>query len=375
MLVINQRQPDDPADESFHFHAAPPKRGTAFKGSAKLDLKVGPRVLKRAILSGFGPRDDDKIGNESLMMAKYKRRTLRDEFDFNRPEECIKLEGEEITRLQALLNREFPETGRYSLARADADSAISEAVSALVNDGKTDVEAVHRLVQALADIPGVAEVLDGASGAGLLSDAIALRKQRQGLAALRRAAEDPTSSEQDFQDVLQSNPWIFGGKFMGEAARRSLVVGEQLDFPLLRPDGSLHIVEIKKAEVKSLVRVYRNKLIAGHDVHDAVGQAMNYLKSLDIEADRILRHFGIDSARASATVVVGHPAYLSMDDYTETDVACALRAYNSHLSRVEVITYKDLIDSAERSLSLPSVAEGLPDQRLPAEDSWDGARG
>src|SRR3954449_3141009 len=110
---------------------------------------------EEGVLSGFGTADGEEVRNEQLLIAKYKRRTLRDEFDYDHPEQCIKLDDrEEITRLKALLNREFPETGRYSLAQADAHSAINQAVSALSADGKADANAIHQLVQALADIAG-----------------------------------------------------------------------------------------------------------------------------------------------------------------------------------------------------------------------------
>jgi hypothetical protein len=372
VLVINQRQSDEPTGDSFRSHVEPPRTGTAFKGQVTVDLKDGPHVLKRAHLTGYGPPDEDRVGKESLVLRKYKRRLLSDEFDFSHPEECVKLEGDEITRLQALLNREFPETGRYAAARADADSALNDAVSALVNEGKVNTEAVHKLVRALADIPGVADVLDGAAGASLLSDAIALRRQQQGLEALRRVAEDPTSDESAFQGMLKDHLWIFGGRFVGEYTRRNLVVGEELDFPLLRPDGSLHLVEIKTANVPRLVKVYRNKLIVGNEVNEAVGQVLNYLKSLDARSDSIFREFGFDSTRASATVVIGHPRFATIPDHIRDDVNCTLRTYNSHLARVEVITYKDLIDGAQRSLTLAGSADGVPDQRHPSEDAWDG---
>src|SRR4051794_28984994 len=70
--------------------------------------------------------------------------------------------------------------------------------------------------------------------------------------------------------MLKDHLWIFGGKFVGKYIRRSLVVGEQLDFPLLRPDGSLHLVEIKTARLPRLVKEYRNKLIVGNDINEVI---------------------------------------------------------------------------------------------------------
>jgi hypothetical protein len=89
----------------------------------------------------------------------------------------------------------------------------------------------------------------------------------------------------------------------------------------------------------------------GTGVHEAVGQAMNYLCHLDEERDRILTKLHIETRRASVTVLIGHPKFVR-DDFTDDQIASTLRTYNSHLSRIEVIHYRDLIENAERDLAL-----------------------
>ncbi len=98
----------------------------------------------------------------------------------------------------------------------------------------------------------------------------------------------------------------------------------------------------------ALVKRYRNAWVPTAEVHDAVGQAINYLVALDEERHEIRSKFGIETRRASATVLIGHPG--SQPDVPEEEIYDALRTMNSHTSRVEVLTYKDLIDSAERTL-------------------------
>jgi hypothetical protein len=75
-----------------------------------------------------------------------------------------------------------------------------------------------------------------------------------------------------------------------------------------------------------------------------------YLVGLDEHRERIFAEFGIDTRRASALVLVGYPQGDS--GVAEEDVNEALRIHNSHLNRVEVRTYKELIDSAERALAV-----------------------
>ena len=157
---------------------------------------------------------------------------------------------------------------------------------------------------------------------------------------------------------------------MGESMRRLLTAGDQLDIPLLRSDGSLHVVELKTACISKLIRKHRGTrepadtpigleevpLIVGTDVNEAVSQTMNYLCHLDESRDHILSRFKIDTRRATATVLVGHPEHLD-GEITADQVASTLRIYNSHLSRIEVMHYQELIENAERALALAADVE------------------
>ncbi|MFE0630517.1 Shedu anti-phage system protein SduA domain-containing protein [Streptomyces sp. NPDC058864] len=94
----------------------------------------------------------------------------------------------------------------------------------------------------------------------------------------------------------------------------------------------------------------------GRAVHRAVSQTQNYLRTLDERRESILARYGVDTRRASATVVIGHPQYVS-DGVTPQQVAETLRTYNTHMARIEVITFETLLESAERMLALST-----PDQ-------------
>jgi hypothetical protein len=137
--------------------------------------------------------------------------------------------------------------------------------------------------------------------------------------------------------------------------RKKFTVLEQLDTPLLRPDGSLHIVELKQANIPRLLITDHGKPILGTEIHIAVEQAMNYLRAFDEQRAEILASLKIDTRRASVTIVIGHVNFID-EKYTEKDLREALRTYNSHLSRIEVITYDELIDGARRTLALDSAA-------------------
>jgi hypothetical protein len=207
--------------------------------------------------------------------------------------------------------------------------------------------------------------LAASSDGTLLAEAVELQRRRAQLDQLRRIVEDPDSQERrDLHPQLKQMAWIFGGRYIGESRRKELTTGDILDIPLLRPDGSLHVVELKGANIPKLVHRYRGPsnpqavagqneelpLIVGTEVHEAVGQVMNYLCHLDEERDHIRARFRIEARRATGTVLIGHPDFVA--DFSDDEIASTLRIYNSHLSRVEVMHYRDLIENAERALAL-----------------------
>ncbi|MER6344027.1 Shedu anti-phage system protein SduA domain-containing protein [Streptomyces sp. NPDC001595] len=192
--------------------------------------------------------------------------------------------------------------------------------------------------------------------AGMLAQLLELRVRRAGLTSLRAAVNHPESSEGALHACLKNQEWIFGGAFVAELARRQYAPDTVLDIPLLRGDGALHVVELKRANIRNLVVRPSGQLMLGAPVHRAVSQTQNYLRTLDEGRDSILAKYGIDTRRASATVVIGHPQYVS-EGITSQQVAETLRTYNTHLARIEVITYETLLESAERMLALSSAEQ------------------
>ncbi|MGW2955152.1 Shedu anti-phage system protein SduA domain-containing protein [Streptomyces eurythermus] len=201
--------------------------------------------------------------------------------------------------------------------------------------------------------------------AGMLAQLLELRARQAGLAALRSVVEDPDSSESALHACLKNQEWIFGGAYVAELARRQYTPETILDIPLLRGDGSLHVVELKRANIKDLVIRRSGHLMLGAAAHRAVSQAQNYLRTLDENRPSILAEHGLDTRRASATVVIGHPRYVT-GDVTSQEIAETLRTYNTHQTRIEVITYETLLDSASRMLALSSARQDTDPDEEPA---------
>ena len=112
--------------------------------------------------------------------------------------------------------------------------------------------------------------------------------------------------------------------------------------------------ELKKPGA-GLIQRHRNHLIVADEVHQAASQCMNYIRTFDEMGAALQTHhrneLGMehDYRRASGTVVIGHPEHVQIPGVTREQVDQTVRSYNAHLSRVSVLTYADVLDSADRS--------------------------
>ncbi|MFJ5925253.1 Shedu anti-phage system protein SduA domain-containing protein [Kitasatospora sp. NPDC092948] len=215
---------------------------------------------------------------------------------------------------------------------------------------------LRSLPQLSAEDLRLAEEVLADADAELLTRMLEFKARKAALDTLGAAVDDPDSSEGALHACLKKQEWIFGGAFVAELARRQYTPDTILDIPLLRADGSLHVVELKRANIESLVVRRSGHLMLGAPAHRAVSQAMNYLRTLDESRPEILAKYGVDARRASATVVVGHSQYVG-GGITPSEVAETIRTFNSHNSRIEVITYETLLESAARMLALSSPQE------------------
>lgn len=227
---------------------------------------------------------------------------------------------------------------------------------------------------------------------GLSAAEAAIVTRRRGIIAeLKEMIKDPSMTERQLHRKIKGHYWIFGGRYTGVSDRTSLIPMDDYDIPLFCTDGSIHIVELKGSYITDLVVRHRSHLIAGTKVHEAVGQAVNYLRDLDeagASMETYYKRNGLeyDLSRARATVVIGNPEFVNipadpkrkLGAATKQMVAQTIRTYNSLMSRVEVVTWVELLDAADRSLKFEEMSAGLvlPGQSgAPAEESDSSSNG
>lgn len=205
------------------------------------------------------------------------------------------------------------------------------------------------------DVAGVVTGL-ASTPAGLSAvEAAVIASRREIIANLQALASAGDTTETIMHQAIASNYWIFGGQYIGIAPRRDFTFLDQYDYPLLCSDGSIQIVEFKGPRA-SLVRRHRNHLIVTNEVHEATSQCLNYLRALDEQGLGLQgtyhNEFGmdIDFRRARGTVIIGNLDPGEESSIAPFQVVQTIRSYNAHLSRIQVVTYSELLDSAERAL-------------------------
>ncbi len=262
-----------------------------------------------------------------------------------------------FTNSPVAVNEPDPTLGFEGLAQAVADHVVEfrrlrkhhDAGAASIAIKLSSRNDLSHVLAALSDTGR------GHTAVGRAGDELAVQRRRELLNRLREIIENPASTEKDVQQAIGRNYWLFGGQYQGILPRRDLMPFDQHDIPLVCSDRSIHIVELKRPGA-ALVTAHRGHLIVSTDVHQAVGQCMNYIRTIDQVGatmqtlHRSERGYDFDYLRSKGTVVIGDPDRISLPNVTREMVDQTIRSYNSHLSRVQVLTYTDLIESAERTL-------------------------
>ena len=319
-------------------------------------LKQGPRVYKTVRFSQYGDGKTQEIRTRELRFSSYTR--TDGELDFDAPDNTWYIEDEEIERLLAFLNTDVDHTGRYRVV--DAESPASDVLDLLENGGDYLREVLGGLAE-VADPSVVGETLSR-SDAGITGAELAVLAARRDL--VRNASElvcRDGVTETELQRAIGDAWWIFGGRYIGVLNRRDLLNLDQHDIPLITADSSLHIVELKSPQIPTLVRRHRNHWIVGADVHEATMQAMNYVRTADelgLQLQTLVSEelgVSVKLRRVFATVVIGHRDHVRASDMPRDQLDLAFRTYNASLSRVEVMTFDQLLDAANRSLQFEAI--------------------
>ena len=131
--------------------------------------------------------------------------------------------------------------------------------------------------------------------------------------------------ESKLQRLLTDNAWLFGSEYSELLSRRNWTRDHNLDFMLRRTaDDYWEFIESKTPFTRPLFR------------YDPSHASRN--------RDHIITHDGCDPLKIRARIIIARDG----DEGQET----ALREFDAHLHRIEVLTFDQLLRIADRVLSV-----------------------
>jgi hypothetical protein len=235
----------------------------------------------------------------------------------------------------------------YILTSDDSDlvevlSQIIERVEE-IDDGRPRevldemIEGIAALGESLDSIDLSQEILD--TDALRAESMIQQAKISNAVSQLQSKIEDD-NSEDDFQDLFEKYPWFFGNQYI-DRVDRELLPGAQVDFALKSINGYLDIIELKTPDA-DIVRFdgSHDNWVPRAGLTQATVQLQNYIRKSERLQDYIENEQGVQVLKPRGTVVAG--SNLTQEQRN------GLRVIESHLTRVNLVTFTDLLERGRR---------------------------
>lgn len=272
----------------------------------------------------------------------------------------------EESKLQEILR--FIEVEAFSTHDFDADAL--EGTKRLV-EGLSAGSQVKLLAQILGSFEGTPDQLQQlAELASVNLDASKVVAASLNLAQYTEAIEqletqiELNPTEGFFQTHLSRNPWMFGSEYSELLNQRAWIRDQNTDFMMRRTvDGYLEIIEIKRPFAEPLFRFdpSHRSWFPQQELSKVVGQVMGYIEEIDAARDSIERRDGEQSNKIRAKIIIGRD-----NDIAQVE---ALRRFNSHLHRIEIMTFDQLARIAHQVRShLQDVLTPVPDANVDIDD-------
>lgn len=256
---------------------------------------------------------------------------------------------------------------------SSVSSQTIETVMQLVADFSSGDQALV-LAQVLKEVEGNPEILEklidlaasNPNAARLAATSLNLARYSEAIEKLQNLIGE-NALEHEFQKLLDLNPWMFGGEYSAREDRRRWTRDENADFMMRRTvDEYLELIEIKRPIATKLF-IYDTS----HESHypcaelsKVLGQVVGYIDEIDAERYAIQSKDGVQINKLRAKIIIGL-------DHDQGQVD-ALRQFNSHLHRIEITTFDQLLKTAVRVRGhLQEVLDPLTDSEPFEIDSLD----
>jgi len=302
-------------------------------------IKCGPQTYKTASVLQFADPDSDEVAHHELRLNSYRRKA-EGGFDFDgRPIRWSCRDGE-IRRLRTFLETyEGAATpGKHSVVPASHADVFRDFIGKL-DDVDLTTPQLLELVAALAARSSDLRKLPNLGEGNTLRMAAAAIRVAHRTAALTRLREliESDALEHEFQTILDQNWWMLGSHYLERIERRHWTPEETVDIMLRTADNYFDIIELKRSSASVLKKDHGHWIVSS-EVNDAVNQAAHYLSEIEKTQTYIFERYRVNPYKLKAKVLIGHLG----DEIDLEQKRQALRMYNSHLHRIEVLTYDQL---------------------------------
>ncbi|MFM6003924.1 MAG: Shedu anti-phage system protein SduA domain-containing protein [Sphaerospermopsis kisseleviana] len=322
-------------------------------------LKQGPRSIKQAKYTTIRNRHTGTVHHYSLSIQTLGSSQKQWK---EKPEKSITLESKGDDEIQKLMDFLAATHGNTS-SRPDGDYTILKVPTQDIN-----LESLQQLLSSLSisgRVDALTKILEFAEDKSelfnilvervdkdpqLFADAAAalnLATYKNAVDKLKNLIDSGKVSESQFQKILEENPWMFGSEYSAILDRRTWTRDEQQDFVVRRTtDNYMEIIEIKTPLEGKTLFIYdksHKSYYPAVELSKVIGQVQNYLEKLDGDRNSILANDGEDTNKIRAKIIIGRDG--------DKDQQKALRRFNGHLYRIEIITFDQLLRIAQNVLN------------------------
>ena len=252
-------------DEKKASSAAISVRATKIDSSRKPDLdrvnsvtlSEGPRSKKEALYIIVKSRNTGEVKFDSISIKSYRK--SGGQF-VEKPKHSLTLSSEKTDEIKTFIDFAVAarsgtipnESGDFVVIGAP-DAISKEALVSFLSDlsasGKIDTlaDVLNEISYAVVRLKTL--LARAAEDPKLFAEAAAalnLATYRQAFDKLTALVREPGAREQEFQTLLQDNPWMFGSEYSELLPTRKLTRDEEQDFIVRRTtDGFIELIEIK----------------------------------------------------------------------------------------------------------------------------------
>jgi hypothetical protein len=322
-------------------------------------LKNGPRTFRIATIFEIMNPATNELHHLSLQLDSFDK--TKDAWR-TKPEKKIRIEGKDPNEIKILsnflstaLSEHYPNaTGEFRVV-TPAQYKLVENLAGLLPKlpGPKKIELTKQLLQSLDSSDVDPEVFIGAFKNATpevvknIGVAAIFVQYKAAFIDLEELVNNSDPSESKYQNHLQKNPWMFGSEYSEILDRRKWTRDDNLDFMLRRTvDNYLEIIEIKTPAAMPIFNYDKDhdSFYASSKLSQVLGQVHRYIEEVERDRDTIIAKDRLDPLKIRARIIIG----------VDSDAGrqSALRTMNSHLHRVEIITFDQLLRVAKRTLNI-----------------------